>query len=142
MKYRRGFTLIEVLMATALAVLLLAMVATFFVKTNTLNRNISQGLGADLLSRQVLRTMQRELRSAKALSATTSESITLLPEQIRYYLDPELGALMRGTDSETKSLIIGLGSTTPLFEYNGNFIKIRMIINGREYSSGATLRNP
>lgn len=135
----KGFTATEVLVSVGIAALILAAVAMFLKDALGSTRSALLSLNAELDGRRAMREMVFDLRKATSVEATSTNSITFDGGK-RYFLDGE--RLMR----EEGSLVVFVsgvknGTTTPLFEYNGRFVKINLLINGRSFVTGLTFRN-
>jgi prepilin-type N-terminal cleavage/methylation domain-containing protein len=146
----KGFTLAEVLFATAIILALSIAIANFAKESLALNRGALTRLTTEFEGRRALGKVTRELRSAVALTSTSSYATSFVldsdadgvGETIRFYA--EAGALKREEAGNTAVLTASLGnsSSTPLFVWAGRFVTVTVISGGKTHSSGVTLRNP
>lgn len=145
----RGFTIIELLLVLAISTILLGVVADLVKNTFSLNRRASGDLSSYLDARRAFKTFASEVRSADSITATSSESISILidldgngvPDSVRYYLDTDK-SFKRDASGSISIMATSLenSTSTPLFGYQSKLIKIILVLRGETYSSGVTPR--
>jgi prepilin-type N-terminal cleavage/methylation domain-containing protein len=146
----KGFTLAEVLIASAIILALSVAIANFAKESLALNRGALTRLTTEFEGRRALSKITKELRSAVALTSTSSDAVSFIldsdgdgvGEAVRFYT--ESGALKREEAGNAIALISSLGnaSSTPLFVWVGRFVTVTVVSGGKTHSSGITLRNP
>src|SRR6476620_6020529 len=110
---RRGFTLVEVMVATALAgimVTVIAMLAYFTSRSFVAATNYTD---MALSSRMALDNMSRSIRQARQVTAYATNSITLLDDDgnsIQYTLNPATGLLVNVSGGVTNTYLTGCNS--------------------------------
>jgi len=109
----RGFTLVEVMVATALAgimVTVIAMLAYFTSRSFVAATNYTD---MALSSRMALDNMSRAIRQARQVTAYATNSITLLDDNgnsIQYTLNPATGSLVNVSGGVTNTYLTGCNS--------------------------------
>lgn len=144
---KKGFTLVEILVSSAIMLVLLVAVASAAKESLQLSRSSLASMNAELDSRRAVRTIIRELRGATTLVATSSDSVIFtldldsdgVDEQISFLRNAN-NLLIREEPNSTRTLAENI-STVQLFTYDGKYIEVRFAVGGKEYSSGVTLRN-
>jgi len=143
-KNKKGFSLAEILIATAIATIIFFAVFRFGNSVFSLNSDAQKSLSAQSDARQILKTMAKELRSASPsslgsypISLASATSITFFvnldndayKEQVRYYVqDKELkkgvtkpsgSPLAYNLSNEKTSILVHdlNNGTSPTFEY-------------------------
>jgi type II secretory pathway pseudopilin PulG len=112
-RHRGAFTLIEVLVATGLAgvvVTVIAMLAYFTSRSFVAATNYSD---MALLSRMALDNMSRTIRQARLVKACTTNSITLLDANgntVQYTLNPATRSLVNVSGGVTNTYLTGCNS--------------------------------
>jgi prepilin-type N-terminal cleavage/methylation domain-containing protein len=112
-KKRGGFTLVEVMVATALAgiaVAALAMLSYFTSRSFVAATNYTD---MALLSRMALDNMSRTIRQSRQVTAYSTNSITLLDasgNSVQYALNPSTGTLIAISSGVTNTYLTGCNS--------------------------------
>lgn len=145
----KGFTLLEVLIATAIILMLGLAWVNFSMESVALNRSASERLNSEFESRRALARIVKELRQASALNSTSTLGVSFAAdldgddsaENVRFFVEGD--SLKREGPEGIITLINNLenGSSTPLFSWDGRFVTLTIQTGGREHSVGITLRN-
>ena len=149
MKREKGFTLLEVLIAASIMLVIGVAVANFASESLWMYRGTFQRMNSELEGRQALRTMVKELRAAEAVYSVSTTSLSFaadlnndgVSENLSYLL--EEGDLIREFDGDRSLLASGVlnEADVPIFSRDERYVSIKLILNGKEHSSGVTLRN-
>lgn len=146
---QKGFTLAEILIATAIVLVLGVAVANFAKESLTLSRSSSLRLSSELEGRRAIRTLMKDLRGALTLISTSTTAFTFttdadddgVAEQVRIYLDGTELKREEGSSSIVLASGVTNSSTTPIFYLNGRQVGLKVMMGAREHSSSVTLRN-
>jgi prepilin-type N-terminal cleavage/methylation domain-containing protein len=107
---RAGFTLIEVMVASALGVLALAIVGALTWFSSRSFAAIANYVDLDQASQFALDKMSREVRQAQSLTDFTSTSLTFADvdnNPLSFIYDPERRTLVRVSGGQTNTLLQG-----------------------------------
>ena len=105
-----GFTLIEIMVASAIGVLALAIVGSLSWFSSRSFAAIANYVDLDQASQFAFDKMSREIRQAQQLVAFTSTSISLSDvdyNPLSFVYDPETRTLVRVSDGQTNTLLQG-----------------------------------
>jgi prepilin-type N-terminal cleavage/methylation domain-containing protein len=105
-----GFTLVELLVASAIGLVTVLAIASLSLYTSRSFAALSNYLDLDERNRQALDNMSREVRQVHQLTAFNTNSITFEDydgQPLRYNYDPAARALIRTKGAESTTLLTG-----------------------------------
>jgi prepilin-type N-terminal cleavage/methylation domain-containing protein len=120
-RLRRGFTLVEVMVASTLASFVLAGVLSTFLFLGRSGANLRNYSDMESQARKALEMFAEDVRQASAITWTSSSNITLAVNSvaIAYTYNSSAGTFTRATPTVSQTLITGISSGTFSFKaYN------------------------